>query len=468
MIINTRLRKSFMSLKNRIFKIKEITDTISKTFCLAKWHHTTIYLQTGETHSCYHPRPHSIPLELVADTPSVLHNTPEKKQQRKQMLEGEKPSGCNYCWNIEDLGDDYISDRLERNSGIYTEERFNEIKNSDWDFDVNPEYIEISFGNECNFKCGYCHPKHSSSYLKEIKDFGPYTMVKNHRNDIDWFKTYEEETNPYVDAWWRWWPEVSKTLNILRITGGEPLLQKSTWRLLEDLDKNPLPNLELNLNSNLGVKPLLVERLTERVTKLLAENKIKSFKLFTSLDTWGERAEYIRTGLDLAVWQQNFETYLTKTNLQITFMITFNILTVTTFKSLLEKILEWRKQYHWDNGEGRLRHRIRFDTPHLKEPLQYDMNILPKDEFMPYMYSTLDFIKSNIDNQSVEKFSDMEYEKFRRVVTYMETTHYTDQRIHEGRRDFFRWFTEYDNRRNTDFVATFPEMESFYSRCGEL
>jgi organic radical activating enzyme len=94
-------------------------------------------------------------------------------------------------------------------------------------------------------------------------------MVKNHRNDINWFKVYEEETNPYVEAWWKWWPEVSKTLNILRITGGEPLLQASTWRLLEDLDQNPLPSLELNINSNLGVKPLLVKRLAEKTEKLV-------------------------------------------------------------------------------------------------------------------------------------------------------------------------------------------------------
>jgi hypothetical protein len=235
-------------------------NEISPTFCMAKWHHTTIYLQTGETHSCYHPRPHKIPLEEIVVNPSALHNTEQKKYERLEMLNGGQPSGCNYCWNIEAMGEDYVSDRKERNSTIYTPARFEEIKTGEWNQNINPEYIEISFGNECNFKCGYCHPKHSSSYYKEIKDHGPYAMVKNHRNDIDWFKTYEEDTNPYVEAWWKWWPEVSKTLNILRITGGEPLLQKSTWRLLEDLEKNPLPNLELNINSNFGVKPILIER----------------------------------------------------------------------------------------------------------------------------------------------------------------------------------------------------------------
>ena len=450
-------------MKDRIIQIKDITDKVSPTFCLAKWHHTTIYMQTGETHSCYHPAPHKIPLSEVTENPSALHNTSEKKLQRKQMLDGEKPKGCQYCWNIEALGSDYISDRHERNSGIYTDDRLNEIVNNPWDFNVNPEYIEISFGNECNFKCGYCHPKHSSSYYKEIKKFGPYNMVLNHRNDIDYFETYEEETNPYVKAWWEWWPNMRKSLSILRITGGEPLLQQSTWRLLDDLSVNPLPKLELNINSNLGVKTILVDRLAKKVATLQREKKIKQFKIYTSIDTWGSRAEYIRTGLAIDHWENNFHRYIRISRNPITIMVTFNILSVTSFKSLLEKILEWRKMYPW--FEDRKEHRIRFDTPYLKEPLQYDINILPKDEFMPYMYEALEFMKSNVDDTRGDKFTEIEYEKFRRVVSYMQTTMYHDSKILEGRKDFYNWFNEYDRRRNVNMLETFPEMTNFYNLC---
>lgn len=449
----------------RIKKFIPIMNEISPTFCMAKWHHTTIYLQTGETHSCYHPPPHKIPLDEIKSDPSALHNTKEKISQRAAMINGEKPSGCNYCWNIEAMGSEYISDRHERNASIFTEHRLGAIKANPL-APVNPQYIEISFGNECNFKCGYCHPKHSSAYHKEIKDYGPYTMVRNHRNDIDWFKIYEEETNPYVEAWWRWWPEVRKTLTILRITGGEPLLQQSTWRLLEDLEQNPLPNLELNINSNFGVKPVLIDRLVEKVNNLVSNGKIKDFKIFTSIDTWGKPAEYIRTGLDLTVWERNLDTYLTKTSLPITFMITFNILTVTNFQSLLEKILEWRVKY---NGTDQNKwQRIRFDTPFLKEPLQYDMNILPKEKFMPYMHDHLNFIIDNLDDQDRTKFSELEFEKFKRLVHYMQDTDYPKEKIIEGRKDFYQWFTEYDRRRNTNFIKTFPLLENFFVDCSQL
>ena len=454
-----------MQDKDRIEKFIPIMDEISPTFCMAKWHHTTIYLQTGETHSCYHPAPHKIPLEGLKENPSQLHNTPQKKAERQKMLNGEKPSGCQYCWNIECMGKDYISDRKERNASIYTEERFTAIK-ADPMADVNPQYVEISFGNECNFKCGYCHPKHSSTYHKEIRDHGPYTMVKNHRNDIDWFKIHKEEDNPYVTAFWEWWPELRKTLTILRITGGEPLLQQSTWRMFDELEKNPMPNLELNINSNFGVKSILIERFADKVNSLVAKGCIKDFKVFTSMDTWGEQAEYIRTGLDLELWEKNFDTYMTKTNHPLTFMVTFNILTVTNFNKLLEKILEWRKKYNTDSQTKW--QRIRFDTPYLKEPLQYDMNILPKEDFMPYMHKHLQFIKDNLDDKDRFKFSEMEYEKFRRVVDYMSSTEYTAQKLNEGRRDFAAWFREYDRRRNVNFRETFPDLVEFFEDCNGL
>lgn len=449
----------------KIKKVIPIMNEISPTFCMAKWHHTTIYLQTGETHSCYHPAPHAIPLDEIAQDPSALHNTQQKISERKQMVDGNKPSGCQYCWNIEEMGDDYISDRKERNFSIYTPERYNAIKNAPLE-PVNPQYIEVSFGHECNFKCGYCHPKHSSSYYAEIKKHGPYHTVKNHRNDIDWFQIYKEEDNPYVDAWWKWWPEVSKTLTILRITGGEPLLQKSTWRLLQELEDNPLPQLEVNINSNFGVKPQLIKKLVDKVSYLLTNKKIKDFKIFSSIDTWGPQAEYIRTGLDLELWEKNLDYYLTNCDLPITFMITFNALTVTSFQSLLEKILEWRSRYN-NNNQNKWQ-RIRFDTPYLKEPLQYDMNILPKVEFMPYMYSHLDYIQLNLNDKDRTKFSQLEYEKFKRVVHYMKHTHYSEEKLQEGRRDFFNWFSEYDRRRGTRFVETFPEMVDFYKQCSTI
>lgn len=456
----------------RIRDIINITDEVSPTFCMAKWHHTSIYMYSGQTHSCYHPRPHDISVSEIKDNPSALHNTSIKKKERAEMLVGEKPKGCQYCWNVESLGGNHISDRMIRNTSIYTPERMDEIVDSPWDFNISPEYIELAFSNECNFKCGYCHPAVSSSFYNEIKKFGPYNMVQNHALDVDYIKKMEEDDNPYIDAWWKWWPEVSKTLSILRITGGEPLLHKSTWRLFDDLRADPKPNLEINLNSNLGVKSAFVQRLADNVVDLTSNKNIRTFKLFTSMDTWGKRAEYIRTGLDLDIWEENLDIYVRTAKTHVSFMCTFNILSVTSFVDFLTKILEWRQKYNdvipiVNPLEPNLR-KIRFDTPYLKEPLQYDMHILPKDEFLPHFDEILAFIEENMDENDCTKFSNLEYERFRRVRDYFAEVQYDEEKVLEGRRDFYKWFTEYDRRRDVNFLETFPDMEKFWRDCEKL
>jgi pyruvate-formate lyase-activating enzyme len=453
---------------DRIQMVIPIINNVSPTFCLAKWYHVTLYLQTGENHSCYHPPPHFIAPEDIKNNPSGLHNTRHKKIERLEMQRGVQTKGCQYCWNIENMGDTYISDRHIKSATIYNPERLEAASKKKWTQNIDPEYVEISFGNECNFKCGYCHPKASSRFYNEIKEFGPVTTVKNHRCDIDWLKIYErEEDNPYVDAWWEWWPTLKKSLTILRITGGEPLMHTSTWKLFEDLNRDPVPKLELNVNSNLGIKHAMVQRMVKEVNNLIDNKGIKRFKLFTSIDTWGPRAEYARTGLDLELWEKNLDYYLTETGQPISFMITFNILAVTTFKSLLEKILEWRVKYNKVNKTDQFQ-MVRFDTPYLKEPLQYDINILPKEEFLPYMYESLKFIEDNTDDLDPNKFSKVEFERFNRVVKYMESTTYDDAALKEGRRDFYNWFSALDQRRNINFVETFPEMESFFLACKKL
>jgi hypothetical protein len=224
-----------------------------------------------------------------------------------------------------------------------------------------------------------------------------------------------------------------------------------------------MPWLELNINSNLGTKTALVEKLADSVKKLCDDKKIRAFKLFTSLDTWGPKAEYIRTGLDLELWEKNFHTYLQNTNSPITFMITFNIFSVTTFKEFLGKFLEWRKQYGW--YDDRKEHRVRFDTPYLRDPVQYDMNILPKDEFMPYMRDALAFMEANVDDNRADAFTTIEFEKFKRVVDYMRQNPVDPEKIKKGRRDFYVFFNETDKRNSTDFYTLFPEYHEFMEMC---
>ena len=95
--INGRYQSKYFHDAGNVFT--ELNE-VSPSFCLAKWFNVSIHIPTGQTHSCYHPRSHSIPLEEIAIDVSSLHNTKHKKEQRKLMLEGQRPDECNFCWQI--------------------------------------------------------------------------------------------------------------------------------------------------------------------------------------------------------------------------------------------------------------------------------------------------------------------------------------------------------------------------------
>ena len=96
------------------------------------------------------------------------------------------------------------------------------------------------------------------------------------------------------------------------------------------------------------------------------------------------------------------------------------------------------------------------------------MNILPKEEFMPYMHDALKFMEENVDDNASNKFTTVEFEKFKRVVDYMAETVYPTRKLIEGRRDFYNWFNELDKRRDTDMLSIFPEYSEFYKLCQEV
>ena len=53
---------------DRVDHIKQVGDKLNKVgcgFCPMKWLHETLYLHTGDNHSCYHPKPQHIPLEEI-------------------------------------------------------------------------------------------------------------------------------------------------------------------------------------------------------------------------------------------------------------------------------------------------------------------------------------------------------------------------------------------------------------------
>jgi len=453
-----------------ILETKEKLNEVGKGFCLMKWQTETLYLHMGDNHSCYHPRPRRIGLHEIENNPSALHNTEWKKQQRKTMLEGGRPDECYYCWNVEDLKGDHISDRFIHSTSDYVIKDYNTIKNLPWDADWNPRHIELSFGNKCNFKCIYCCPQASSSWMDEIERHGNYDLSYN-QYGIEFLNEQfykPEDDNPYIDAFWKWWPDLKNDLQVLRITGGECLINPNTYKMLDMLDKDPSPHLIIHVNSNMGMATKFIERLTTKINKLLDKNKIKAFELFTSVESWGEKAEYIRSGFDCDLWEKNIKLYLNSVkNSKLHLMCTYHNLCVrNSFKLLLEKIMEWRSEFtEIEYKDGKKEQRIAFDTPYIKEPPWFLLNTLP-NSYLHDQKDILKFImKHRMDKIGWHGFGEVEYEKMKRVTDVMVENPFTEEQITNGRKDFYKFIIEHDKRRNKKFLKVFPEYRDFFELC---
>ena len=330
---------------------KELND-VGCGFCLAKWTQVTMHLHLGHTHSCHHPATHKIPLEELKVNPTALHNTEFKKKQRKDMLEGGRPPECDYCWNVEDNSDRF-SDRILKSRSDWSYPHLQYIKKMNPQQNFNPKYVEVAFSNACNFKCSYCGPSFSSAWMEETNKFGGYPTLDNF-NSIEYMTNEDKmpiphrEENPYVEAFWKWWPDMYRELHTFRITGGEPLLSKDTWKVMDYIINQKEPNKELclSINSNLGVPDTLVDAFITRIQKIEEKDAVKEFTIFTSCDAWGSQAEYIRNGLEFNRFWDNVNKILTEcSRVNLTFMSTYNALSVPSYMRLIDGIYQLKSEY---------------------------------------------------------------------------------------------------------------------------
>jgi organic radical activating enzyme len=443
---------------------EQMKTRLGPALCLAKWKQVSLHLPTGLNNSCYHPPLHPIDSAAIAVNPAALHNTEHKKAQRRIMLQQQRPTECSYCWNMEDLGK--LSDRHYRSGEPWAAVDFERIKNSTGDEEnVIPSYVEVNFNNACNLKCSYCSPQFSSSWQQEVDRHGAFPTLVPH-NAAEHFSGSRRpiparDHNPYVEAFWAWWPDLYPELKHFRMTGGEPLMDRNTYRVFDYVLANPKSDLHLAVTSNFSVEPELSTKYFDYVQRLCSTN-IEHFMQYVSLDSGiGPQAEYIRHGLDFERLKGNVETYLTDIPYRnsLTFIITMNNLSVTGFLPLMQWILDLRRQH------SHTYQRVWFDTPVLRQPAWQTLQTLP-ESYAAKLEQARDFMLANLETESdpFHGFKDYEVQRLERDIAWMRSGANTSSPRHLA--DFYRFFTEHDRRRGTDFEKTFPEMISWWKQCG--
>ena len=417
-------------------KIKTDLDAIGPGFCILKWHYLELSLAEGLKHSCYHCPQHKIPLK------SDLHNTPTTKEVRQQMLDGLKPAEDNYCYDIEKTGN--YSDRQYLAVQFIKEDPNIIAKTAAYEPDeqIYPKYLTVSFTNRCQMSCIYCGAGKSSTWKKEIDEHGPYPLnVKDNydkympRNDI-----MKVEDNPYVDKFWKWLPDAYPHLQTIRLTGGEPLLDENTFKLLQYVKDNP-KELSFEISTNLMVTDRRVSNYINLVKGLPGQ------KCYVSVDTWGEQAEWIRTGLKIEQFEHNLHRVLGN-GIKVGIMCTFNLLSIPNFEEWVFKMAELKQQY-----PGLLT----VDVPQMVEPLHLTTRIADKK-----LINMLDKAYKSMLTYS-HLFEDYEISKFKRTIAWTKANLMKGEELERNRKDFVKFANEEDRRRGTNFLETFPELKEFYN-----
>jgi len=435
---------------------RQVLDTKSASFCAAKWYNATIWLGSGQTTSCHHPPAHTIGEEFRIN-PRAIHNTAQKKEDRRMMLAGERPPGCEYCWKIEDMGVDAVSDRVYK-SKIYPIEALDQAFGTPVEADVNLRTLEIAFDRTCQFACSYCNPAFSSTWVKDIKNNGAYeNLISDGRNHFthehDSAQLYRfGETNPYVEAFFAWWEtDLHRTLQELRITGGEPTMSGELWKLIDWFkDNQGKSQTRLAINSNLGMDRLRLLDFIKRV------EGIPHLEIYTSMEATDAQAEYIRDGLDYDLWMHNVQELLEHDDIRaVHCMCTINALCLDSLPDLLDQLMRLKQVY--------TRERVNFTLNILRFPSFQSALVLPDAIRTQYRHNLETWLKLNQANPLLHEH---EINHMQRLIDYLDvvkTPHSDTFEMPKLHNDFKKFYQQYDQRRNKNFVDTFPNLADWFN-----
>ena len=414
--------------------------------CQLKWTHSTVYLTNGVTASCH--RAGYGKIEMDGDNFN-FHNTANKIVERTKMLNGEWPgNGCEHCKHIEQAGGN--SDRtihLEMEGTTAPPELDNDLKA----VNVTPRQLEVYWGNTCNLKCIYCAAHYSSKIHQEEKRFGLFNTDGVILDADKW--QMSDRIEEATEKLFVWFENNIQHLHKLFIMGGEPFLQKETERMIAFLEQRELPDLTLCFFSNLTVDHERVKNWVQRLDRLVKEKRLDKLQIVGSLDSWGAEAEYVRNGLDLKLFQKNFEYILNESSTLQNINSALTVTAVPGMPILVDKINEWSKirpvywsmmkastynygprPYLYPGIFGR-----KVNDIGLKEAIEkFDVN----------SYGHIDSVKENYKNYMngiINEFENREPDPFRQ-------------------KQFKIYLTELDRRRGTDYKKTFPTIAEWLDK----
>lgn len=346
------------------------------------------------------------------NTIQEVWNSESYKTIRKNMLEGKDCKECRACYRNEDNG--IKSFRQDVNQRFAKHLHLKDKTNADGSLDVlDLKYFDVRWSNICNFKCRSCSSTYSSSWAKEDNKDKVFIFAGGTDND----KLYQQ-FEPYFSE-----------IEEFYFAGGEPLLTDKHYDILNYLIANNKTDVKLRYNTNLSNLKYKSQSVIEMW------KKFKHVDVYVSLDSWDTRAEYIREG---TVWSEVESNILLikneapHVNLQMSTVVSaFNVSTIPEF-------IEYLK-----NKNLFLQNNFYPSFYNIMNPECYSFSIFTEEE----------------KNRIIEKLETVNYSThinklINQVISTLKNTEYNKN----SRQQFIKQTAYYDNKRNQNFVTTFPEI----------
>ena len=287
------------------------TTMTTKFYCSQKFTWLTVDLEKRSTQSCCAADPAKIDISWIKNNPGKLFNTPQLHLERQAMLDDVPVDSCKTaCWTPESQG--LISRRNLFQSDIKTHNTL----------ESQPEILNIILGSDCNLTCSYCDKQYSMSWLRDIKDQGPYLDTPRFRlTPMDLIKSnVSQKEHEASDGFKTLIKEINLFKNVdkkIIITGGEPFLYNDLSNLLNNLPESPT----VVVTTGLGVNH---NRLKNQLDKIA---NIKNLNITVSAENIGQWHEFNRYGSSYSEFCKNIDL-LQKYECNIKFMSVVSNLTV--------------------------------------------------------------------------------------------------------------------------------------------
>ena len=218
-----------------------------------------------------------IPLNEQGETATQSWNNANYRELRRALANGERPKRCDVCWHNEDSG--IISNRLQWEKDNW--KTFSDMIDVNDDFTVNnkPYWVELKVSNFCNLKCIMCSTHSSYKRVADLDIIKKYTT--------DGYETRLLRPTTLFESLGKW-PSIWDTVHTLQFTGGEPIINKEHYDLLDSIPDEVKRRIKLRYASNLSYIKF------KKYDLIKIWNKFKSVNIKVSMDGVGDVYNYIR------------------------------------------------------------------------------------------------------------------------------------------------------------------------------